>query len=228
MMHKIVRLINDFHPHAVGPYLISCNDSKIFLTADPRPGETDPERAHRRVYGVKEKNKASEFYIILTDDGDHAHEFYIGWKSDDRYGTMRYLCAPVSVSGCHAGPLYLESHGKKSHSLFSINNQLTLPFYRLRGHSDVNVNPKAWFKGQDSYLIRCTKRMFRVDGFLAVRRDEGNTYQMITKRDASSNHNEDVHMAFRLHRTIEEDEEGVSISDSAGSSISRIEGNEAT
>ncbi len=185
----------------VGPYYISCNDAKIYLRGEETNG-------HAHVYGVKDKERASKFYIILTDDGEHAHEFYIGWKSDDTDGTMRYLCAPVSVSGSNAGPLCLESKGKKLHSLFSINNQLTKPFFRLRG--DENVNPKAWFEGQDSYLIRCTRRRFRVDGFLAVQSETetgGDTYRTITKRDASGHDNEDVHMAFRIHQTIQENDE---------------------
>ncbi len=201
-------MLLNFPPfYVVGPYFISCYDSKIFLKVD------EVVEGHAQVFGVKRKDEASEFYIYLTDDGENPYEFYISWKSSADEGTMRYLNAPVSVLGSNDGPLCIESRGKKHYSLFSINNQLTEPLYRLRG--DVNINPDLWFKGKESFLIRCTRRRFRVDGFLAVREqteqerrdNKGHKYRTICKPDATGHDEQSSHMAFRLHPTLEYEED---------------------
>ncbi len=163
---------------------------------------------HAQVFGIKGKAQASKFYIHLTDDGENPYEFYIGWKSSDDKGTMRFLNAPVSVLGSNDGPLCIESRGKKHYSLFSINNQLTKPFYRFQG--DVNVDPALWFKGKESFLIRCTRRRFRMDGFLAIREqnneerrtNKGHEYRTICRSDANGHDVLSGHMAFRLHTTL--------------------------
>ena len=154
------------------------------------------------------REKASNFYIILTGNDKHPHEFYVGWQKEgeegeEGYGTMRYLTAPVSVLGRNDGPLCLESRARKHDSLFSINRRATDPYYRLS--RDVDVIPKLWFRGEESYLIRCTRRRSRVDGFVAVQpglQQQGNktkTYRTTTRKNPRGQDGGNFYMAFRLH-----------------------------
>ena len=184
------------------------------------------ETGHARVYATKNKTDASPFYILLTDDGDHPYEFYIGWQKEAAQegevdGTMRYLMAKVSILGRSDGPLCLESRAQKRVSLFSLNNRLTSPFYR----HEPTVNPKVWFKGQESFLIRCARRRGCVDGFVAIEqrndsqgtrrtqrnarqgtpRTQGNvpqetlSYQTVCRRNPGGHDNGQFHMTFQLH-----------------------------
>ncbi len=42
--------------------------------------------------------------------------------------------------------------------------------YALRSN---NVNPEIWFKGLESFLIRCSRRRFGVDGYFTIQRNAG-------------------------------------------------------
>ncbi len=133
--------------HAVGPYIISSNDTKIFLTV------IEDTNSHAFVFGSQRFQDAAHFYILRTDCGSRPNEFHITWKSNEVNGTTRYLSVDC-VTGNHDGPLCLDSRGKKQHSLFSLNSQLTESLYRFRGSKTTNVNPKTWFQGNESFLIR--------------------------------------------------------------------------
>ena len=111
-----------------GPYLISCHDGTIFLKV------VQDENDHAFVYATTKTEDTSYFYIVLTDDGNNPYEFYIGWQKSEatnKPGTMRYLNAPLSISGYNNGPLTLESLGKKQNSIFSVNSRLMDSFCGL-------------------------------------------------------------------------------------------------
>ncbi len=186
---------------AEGPYLISCNDATVFLKV------VLDDNDQGFVYGTTKIEDASDFHITLTDECSRPYEFYIGWQKSETSempGTMRYLHAPLSIAGYNYGPLTIESRGKKRYSVFSINSRLLDTFCGLhvRVRSSSNINPEAWFKGLESFLISCSGRTIGMGGFLAVQRNTGASkeeYRTICKPDASGRHNRYVHMTFQLH-----------------------------
>lgn len=183
MTEALEAFIKQQNSRKEGPFIISCKDAKIYLKV-----KVDERTDHAQVYATDKAEEASHFYIFRTEDGDHPYEFYIAWqrktpdeKDSDKkasreetpvekqtasqekiQGIMRYLTSDARVLGRHNGPLCLESRAKKHHSLFSINRRLTDPFFRISG--DKNVDPEPWFRGEESFLIRCTRRRGRIDG----------------------------------------------------------------
>ena len=119
---------------------------------------------------------------------------------------MRYLTAPLNIRGCSDGVLSLASCGKKHHCLFSINSCLTKPFYRLRDSDNINVNPEIWFEGDESFLIRCTRRYARIDGFIAVQRKKNGSstsiqeeFKIVARPNEREHDSYNCHMTFQLH-----------------------------
>ncbi len=159
------------------------------------------------IYGTTKIEDASHFQVVLTDECGCPYEFYIGWQKSETSempGTMRYLNAPLSITGYNYGPLTIESRGKKRNSIFSINSRLLDTFCGLhvRVSSSDNVNPEAWFKGLDSFLISCNGKPVGMGGFIAVQRNVGASkeeYRTICTANASGRHSRDVHMTFQLH-----------------------------
>ena len=205
-LHFLIQSIAD------GPYKICCNDGKLFLKAVR--GANDYSCVF--VYATSKIEEASSFYIYHTDDEDHPHEFQIVWKGDPDCNkdeaspamlkgeatTMRYLLAPVSMMGRNSGPLRLESQGFLSNGLFSLNAPLTRSF--LKGNE--NISTKGWLKGSESCLIRCTRRRWCFDGYLAVRTQDQNPHgqqsqqEYVTCCESAPQRKDDgnIFMAFRL------------------------------
>ena len=161
--------------------------------------------------------EASSFYIYHTDDESHPNEFQIVWKGDAQGGetlsadvkgeprTLRYLMAPVSFFGQNEGPLCLESYGLLSQGIFSLHNVLIRSFFE----GNENIPTKAWLNGSESCLIRCTRRRWCFDGFLAVKRvrslgqnlhreQQQHEYLTCCESTPAKKGNGNVFMAFRL------------------------------
>lgn len=181
-----------------GPYFISCDDARVFLKV------VLDDKDHASLYGTTTIEEASLFNIVLTDDGANPYEFYIGWQKSetvDMPGTIRYLNAPLSIGGHNKGPLSLESRGKKQNSIFCINNRLIDTICGLLQGSE-NINPEIWCKGFESFLIRCSRRSFGIDGFMAVQRTDSaavEQYQTICRPSASGCDDRHLFMTFQLH-----------------------------
>ncbi len=112
---------------------------------------------------------------------------------------MRYLNAPVSITGYHCGPLTFESRGTKNHSRFSLNSWLIDYFCGLFVQGNDNINPDIWFKGSESYLIKCSRRRWCVDGFLAVQKKIGSETRTMSVSNPKTYDGENLHMTFQLH-----------------------------
>lgn len=116
---------------------------------------------------------------------------------------MRYLKAPVSIFGNNAGPLCLETRGKEQQCLFALNKPLTKPFYRLLADENINISPEQWLDSQESFLIRCTGRVGRIDGFVALARQNATgqkEYQMICRQNPEGHDSTDLYMTFALKK----------------------------
>ncbi len=149
-------------------------------------------------------------YIFLTDYMESTHtSFTLAGK----VALSREQCVFL-VQTCRSLVTTMDpSVLKVKERNITINNQLTESFYRLRG--DINVNPQLWIDGQESFLIRCTRKSFEIDGFLAVRvqnqqerQANGQQFRTICRPDAfAMTMDVSEHMAFRLHHTIPQTDE---------------------
>ena len=122
------------YTHYAGPYLIACNNDRIFWTVNPD-----------NVYAVeatRDIKQASAFFVFPNEDGGHPYEFVIGYYGDSRKvlkrkastlastpwpemdPTPRYLHAPVGVLGNNFGPLHLKNHVLESQSRLTLHNRL--------------------------------------------------------------------------------------------------------
>ena len=181
--------------------MIRCGDEPIYWMVDHTPnGYT--------VRGTDKSAEASLFSIFPTDDGDHPFEFYIGWNGaqgdEEIEPAFRYLDAPLDIKGCNSGPLSLKSQTKKQYSRFSIRG-------RLSGMINSNVDLQEWVKGKDSFFIKCSRRYFRTNGFVAMRMQHSHILSNVLKQtqdpteyrtccvSSKKKHNErDTWMVFRL------------------------------
>ena len=191
--------------HTAGPYLIACNNDRIFWTVNP-----DNNYAVEATQDIKQ---ASAFFIFPNEDGSHPYEFIIGYYGDSRKvlkrmaSTLtstpwpeidpipRYLHAPVGILGNNFGPLHLKNHMLQSQSRLALHNRL------LKHNNPVDITP--WVDGRDAFFINCARRMAKRDGYICVKlvttrrggRPELRTGCVPTKRS----HNErDTWMLFRL------------------------------
>ena len=168
------------------------------------------------VHATTKIEEASLFFIYHTDQDDRSHEFQICWKGDPQsndagsssiklkgdVSTTRYLMAPVSMFGLNSGPLRLESQGLLYDALFSLNSVLTRPYFE----GNDNIPTKAWLSGSESCLIRCTKRKWAIDGYLAIKRVQKNLneqqpqqeYVMCCESAPQRKDDGNIFMAFRL------------------------------
>ena len=139
------------------------------------------ERNGCTIEGTRQREGASSFFIIPTDDSDHPYEFLIGWQGDEHRHiqraassfsaghttsgprTFRYLDAPVSILGRNDGPLQLKHNITEKHGRFSLHS-------RLVQHHAGPIELRDWVNGNDLFFVNCTRRTARIDGFLAMKR----------------------------------------------------------
>ena len=141
------------------------------------------EQNNYAVEATRNVRDASDFYIIPIDDGDHPFEFNIGWQGDKLPKALRcnrsslltpqnsqhveplfrYLDAKVNILGTNPGPLYLREELEAQYSRLTLHQ-------RIIGRSLIPVDTKDWVQGRDQYFIGCSRRRFKKDGFVAVKR----------------------------------------------------------
>ena len=191
------------HTHIAGPYLIACNDDRIFWTVNP-----DNNYA---VEATRDIRHASAFFVFPNEDGGHPYEFIIGYYGDSRrvlkrtksvlsstpHTAMepiaRYLHTPVNLLGQNSGPLHLKNH------VLATESRLTLHSRLLKDYNPVDIAP--WVDGRDVFFINCARRKAKLDGYICVKlvtrggRPELRTSCVTSKRS----HNErNIWMLFRL------------------------------
>ena len=203
--HTLTHTHTHMHAHTAGPYLIACNDDKIFWTVNP-----DNNYA---VEATRDIKQASAFFVLSNEDGGHPYEFVIGFYGDSRKvlkrkaSTLasatrqvmdpipRYLHTPVNVLGTNFGPLHLKHHVLESQSRLTLHSRLFKPY------NPVHITP--WVDGREAFFINCARRRAKRDGYICVKlvagqrggRPELRTGCVPTKRK----HNErNTWMLFRL------------------------------
>ena len=201
-------------PFVAGPYLIACGDQpNIFWRVIK-----DEERHTYYVGATTNRVAASSFYIIPNDDGVHPYEFRIGWAGDDPMKRLkrtrsillpdtpghleplfRYLDARVGISGSNPGPLYLKSELHNKHSRLTLHN-------RVIGDNKAPTDTRVWSAGNEEFFINCSRRRFKKDGFIAVKRVSVRTgsrqteerYVTVCLPNEGYHNEQNVWMLFRL------------------------------
>ena len=166
------------HTPIAGPYLIGCgNNPTIYWQVI-----SDTERHVYDVGATTNRAAASFFYIIPNDDGVHPYEFRIGWSDGDSSRKLkrtrsslrpdtpghleplfRYLDARVSITGNNSGPLHLKSELHNTHSRLTLHN-------RVIGDNKAPIDTKVWGYGSEEFFINCSRRRFKKDGFITIKR----------------------------------------------------------
>ena len=195
-------------PPAVGPF---------FITSDSIDRETVYLSVNEKgmsLQATANKKEASEFFILMTDEGRNVHEFHIVYvgKSEtkglnrqptlasfgrsqsgtaERQPPHHYLSTPLSVIGSNNGPLHFELNPKKHHTMFVLHSRL-----RTRGAPAEALTP--WVQGREEYFINCYSRKFARDGYLAVQRVQGDVVQYRPVCVPSRRSNDDYFKVFSL------------------------------
>lgn len=169
------------------------------------------------VLATSDINNASEFCIVPSDDKMGINEFYIVYYKQmeeagakdtkgSRYSVLcdaqddensssisLYVDAPQSVWGNNPGPLPVRDAVSQKTCRFVLNERLL---------SDKGLDPASleqWTNGKEMFYISCSRRAFRRDGYLAVRKQAGgHQYLTCCISDISSHDNQNTFMLFRL------------------------------
>ena len=163
------------------------------------------------VEATTEIHNASLFFIIPNDDGIHPYEFLVAYYGENRKGLRRvmstlsplthkyvdpiprYLSAPVDVLGHNSGPLHLKDEVGEKDSRLTLHSRLVGP--------KTPIDTRNWVTSRDQYFINCSRRRFRVDGYISVnrvRRGREYTYHTACKASLKEHNNRNVGMLFRL------------------------------
>lgn len=201
-----------------GPFYICCGvGPNLYLTVSP---------FNNAVLATRDISLASEFNIIPNDDQGGTNEFYIIFNKPNedlchtdvlarKYSVLEssascstksiglYLHAPVSICGDNPGPLFVCDIVTQKTSRFALNDRVV---------SDKGLNPvslESWTNGSEMYYINCSRRPFRRDGYVAIKKIDDVTrerYVTVCVSNTHSHDNENIWMLFRLlSRQPEED-----------------------
>ena len=143
----------------------------------------------QEVQGTTEIKDASLFYIIKTDSSRFPHEFYIGYVGNDLSDLElpkgpanpiskskaalapipQYITADLKMVGSSNQPLGVTAGTHKNHARFTLHRSAVRKYAFTR----TPVDTDKWAEG-GGYFINCARRMFKLDGYVAmVRRPRG-------------------------------------------------------
>ena len=173
---------NYTHTHtAVGPILISCqiNKETVFWTVDEE---------HNHILGTKTSERASQFYIIPTEDPFHPADFMIAFyrgkketQTDSPLSRVKkkwvykktslplYVSVKSDFFGSSDGPLTLKDTIEIKHARFCLHSRVQASFLSMMCRS-TPVSWKTWLEGEQFY-INCSHRSFKVNGYIAMRKE---------------------------------------------------------
>ena len=134
------------------------------------------------VQGTPDIKQASLFYIIKTENTRFPHEFYIGYVGNDLSALERpkgpanplskskavapiphYVTADLKMIGSSNQPLGVTAGMHKNRARFSLHSSALRKYAFTRSKVDVD----KWREG-GGYFINCARRMFKLDGYVAM------------------------------------------------------------
>ena len=185
---------------AEGPYLIACGDEKmrLYFKIDDL----------NKVIATPDVESASIFFLTSTDEDDVPQEFMISYYGEDKDVLMkpkgsldpmskkeplaplpRYLDGPVSILGYNDGPLEVKPNVKEEDARYVLHNRV------FEGYEAFAVN--SWELGEEFY-INCSRRRFRWNGYLAVKKTKTLDFTMAIVPNQSNHSGVDTWLLFRL------------------------------
>ena len=190
-------------PPTEGPFLIACGPDNEGVTV-----YWQVIKDRQEVQGTTEIKKASLFYIIKTDDSKHPHEFYIGYVGND-LSTLefpkgpadpksksravlapipQYITADLKMVGSSNQPLGVTAGTHKNHARFTLHSSAVRKYAFTR----TPVDTDKWAEG-GGYFINCARRMFKLDGYVAmVRHPVGDRNAAQTRRGGEGTELEEI------------------------------------
>ena len=193
-----------------GPFLIACKDGEnpiYWCIKDSK------------VKGTTEKKDASLFYVIQTEDGWHPREFYLGYVGESLEelwlpkgpadpvskihvkGKLapipKYVTADLNMIGRCDEPLEVSEGAHRNRARFSLHNSTPRRMTAFRS----KIDTEKWAEG-GGFFINCARRMFKLDGYIAMETDQKQppTYKTAcyTSIKKHSSEEEGPWMVFRL------------------------------
>ena len=136
--------------------------------------------ANNKVKATPEAEIASIFFLISIDDERYPYEFMILYYGEDEDALTRprgtldpkskeeplaplplYLNGTASLFGYNDGPLEMKTNVIEENARFVLHNRV---------HSSYEpVDFNSWMQG-DEYFISCSRRRFKLDGYLSVKK----------------------------------------------------------
>ncbi len=185
---------------AEGPYLISCGNEKMKLYWKIEDNSI--------VRATPDVEAASIFFLISTDDERYPYEFMIRYYGEDKdvltkpRGTLDpkskeenlaplplYLNGTASLFGYNDGPLEMKPNVTEENARFVLHNRV---------HSRYEpVDFNSWMLG-DEYFISCSRRRFKWDGYLSVKKTESLDYITAILPSQEYHNGFDTWLLFRL------------------------------
>ena len=111
---------------------------------------------------------------------------------------MKYLEADVNLLGRNSGPLHMRNDVKEENARFTLHSRL---YRRKAAPADL----RGWVCGKDRFFINCSRRAYRIDGFLAMKRAlrGGGTQAEFSSICVSSvKHHNEINHVFMLFSLI--------------------------
>ena len=167
--------------YAEGPFLISCT---MNIEHKPVFWKVNQEN---QIRGTTQVQDASLFYVIPTEDGDHPFEFFIVYYAEDTtakvmpkslYDHMtrsfqqavplpQYITGEGNLFGYSSRPLELNSSVFVRQARFAIYSRI---IHAAMMCLSSPVTSASWIEGEE-FFVKCSRRRFRADGYLAMKRE---------------------------------------------------------
>lgn len=159
-----------------GPFLISCmvDDKQVYWTVNKQ----------YQLMGTTIIQQASPFYVIPTEQ-NHPCEFFVVYygeskdarkqprslrdpviKYSKQASLPRYLSSNANMFGYSDQPLKLISSATAEATRFCLNEKIIASTLMCFSTA---VSPESWIDG-DEFFINCSRRILRIDGYLAIKR----------------------------------------------------------
>ena len=163
---------------------------------------------NNKVKATPEVENASIFFLISTGDESYPYEFMILYYGEDEDALTRprgildpkskeeslaplplYLNGTASLFGYNDGPLEMKPNVTEENARFVLHNRV---------HSSYEpVDFKSWMLG-DEYFISCSRRRFKLDGYLSVKRTKLLDYTTAIVPSQECHNGVDTWLLFRL------------------------------
>ena len=197
--------------YIVGPFFITCNRERIFLTVDNKSGEVKASE------NIKEADK---FFIVRCDEGDN--HFNIVYEAPSILTSKKknqfekevgkhkppvpmYLCVPVNWRG-RTHPFQsvrMLMNGKASQSQMALHSRRSKHFQPAK--------LTEWINEKEVFFVNCKERTrghLKKNSYLCVKKIEKSEYSVRCEPNIRRHDDKNTFMLFRLLKPKDKDSTG--------------------